>query len=142
VDETEDGRLFIAMAFCEGETLKKKIERGPLPLPEALSIAAQIASGLAAAHAKGVVHRDVKPANVIVTPDGRVKIVDFGIAKLADQSRLTREGTAVGTAAYMSPEQIRGDAVDARADVWALGVLLYEMVSGVQPFAAETDHDR
>ncbi|MFL6200563.1 MAG: serine/threonine-protein kinase, partial [Thermoanaerobaculia bacterium] len=142
IDETDDGRLFIAMAFCEGETLKKKIERGPLPLAETLSIAAQIADGLGAAHSKGVVHRDVKPANVIVTPGGRVKIVDFGIAKLAGQSRLTREGTAVGTAAYMPPEQIRGDAVDARADVWALGVLLYEMVTGVQPFAAETDHDR
>jgi serine/threonine protein kinase/Tol biopolymer transport system component len=142
IDETDDGRLFIAMAFCEGETLKKKIERGPLPLFEALSIAAQTADGLAAAHAKGVVHRDVKPANVIITPSGRVKLVDFGIAKLADQSRLTREGTAVGTAAYMSPEQIRGDEIDARADVWALGVVFYEMVSGVSPFAAESDHDR
>jgi serine/threonine protein kinase len=142
IDETDDGRFFIAMAFCEGETVKKKIERGPLPLPEAVSIAAQIADGLAAAHTKGVIHRDVKPANVIVMPGGRVKIVDFGIAKLADQSRLTREGTAVGTAAYMSPEQIRGDEIDARVDVWALGVVLYEMVTGVSPFAAETDHDR
>ncbi len=142
IDETDDGRLFIAMAFCEGETLKKKIEHGPLPLPEAVSIAAQIADGLAAAHAKGVIHRDVKPANVIVTPGGRLKLVDFGIAKLADQSRLTREGTAVGTAAYMSPEQIRGDEIDARADIWALGVVLYEMVSGASPFAAESDHER
>jgi len=142
IDETDDGRLFIAMSFCEGETLKRKIERGPLPLAEALRLAAQIADGLAAAHAKGIVHRDVKPANVIVTPDGRVKIVDFGIAKLADQSRLTREGTAVGTAAYMAPEQIRGDAIDVQVDVWALGVVLYEMVTGLPPFAAETDHDR
>jgi len=142
IDETDDGRLFIAMSFCEGETLKHKVERGPLPLPEALRIAAQVADGLAAAHAKGIVHRDVKPANVIVTPEGRVKIVDFGIAKLADQSRLTREGTAVGTAGYMSPEQIRGEEIDARVDVWSLGVVLYEMVTGSPPFAAETDHDR
>jgi serine/threonine protein kinase/Tol biopolymer transport system component len=142
VDETEDGRLFIAMALCEGETLKRRIERGPLPLAEAVDVAAQIASGLAAAHAKGIVHRDVKPANVIVAPDGRVKIVDFGIAKLPDQSRLTRDGTAVGTAGYMAPEQIRGDAVDARTDVWALGIVLYEMVTGRSPFPAETDHDR
>jgi serine/threonine protein kinase/Tol biopolymer transport system component len=142
VDETEDGRLFIAMAFCEGETLKRKIERGPLPLPEAVRVAAQIASGLAAAHAKGIVHRDVKPANVIVSSDGRVKIVDFGIAKLADQSRLTRDGTAVGTAGYMAPEQIRGEEIDPRADLWALGVVLYEMVTGRTPFPGENDHER
>ncbi|MFL6235223.1 MAG: protein kinase domain-containing protein [Thermoanaerobaculia bacterium] len=142
VDETEDGRLFIAMAFCEGETLKRKIERGPLPLPESVRVAAQIASGLAAAHAKGIVHRDVKPANVIVGPDGRVKIVDFGIAKLADQSRLTRDGTAVGTAGYMAPEQIRGEEIDPRTDLWALGVVLYEMVTGRTPFPGDNDHER
>ncbi|HEX4964995.1 MAG TPA: protein kinase [Thermoanaerobaculia bacterium] len=142
VDETDDGRLFIAMALCEGETLKRRIERGELPLAEAVDVAAQIAAGLAAAHAKGIVHRDVKPANVIVAPDGRVKIVDFGIAKLPDQSRLTRDGTAVGTAGYMAPEQIRGDTIDARTDVWALGVVLYEMVTARSPFPAETDHDR
>ena len=142
VDETEDEKLFIAMAFCEGQTLKQKIERGPLPLLEAIHVAAQISAGLAAAHAKGIVHRDVKPANVIVSPDGRVKIVDFGIAKLADQSRLTREGTAVGTAGYMAPEQIRGEPFDARVDVWALGVVLYEMITGRLAFSGNTDQDR
>jgi eukaryotic-like serine/threonine-protein kinase len=142
IDETDDGRLFIAMAFCEGETLKRKVERGALPVAEAIRTGAQIAAGLAAAHLKGIVHRDVKPANVIVAPDGRVKIVDFGIAKLADQSRLTRDGTAVGTAGYMAPEQIRGEEVDPRTDVWALGVVLYEMVTGRTPFPGDNDHDR
>jgi eukaryotic-like serine/threonine-protein kinase len=142
IDEAEDERLFIAMSFCEGETLKRKIERGALPLLDAVHFGAQIAAGLAAAHAKGIVHRDVKPANVIVSPDGRVKIVDFGIAKLADQSRLTRDGTAVGTAGYMAPEQIRGEPFDVRVDIWALGVVLYEMITGRLAFSGHTDQER
>ena len=142
IDETEEGRLFIAMAFCEGETLKARIERGPLPVAEAAGLAAQIAAGLAAAHEKGIVHRDIKPANVIVMPGDRVKIVDFGIAQLADETRLTRAGTAVGTAAYMSPEQLRGDPIDARTDVWSLGVLLYEALTGRLPFSGEDDQER
>ena len=133
-DETEDGRLFIAMAFCEGESLKRKIERGPLPLPQALAIAAQVAAGLAAAHDKGVVHRDVKPGNVMVAEDGRVKIVDFGIARLADETRLTRTGDVMGTTAYISPEQFLSAETDHRTDLWSLGVVLYEMLTGRLPW--------
>jgi serine/threonine protein kinase/Tol biopolymer transport system component len=142
IDETDEGRLFIAMSFCEGETLKARIERGPLPVTQAAGLAAQIAAGLSAAHERGIVHRDVKPANVIVMPGDRVKIVDFGIAQLADESRLTRAGTAVGTASYMSPEQLRGDPIDARTDVWSLGVLLYEALTGRLPFPGEDDQER
>ncbi|HEV2845174.1 MAG TPA: protein kinase, partial [Thermoanaerobaculia bacterium] len=134
IGETEDGALFLAMAFCEGETLARRLGGGPLPIAEAVEIAGQIAAGLARAHERGIVHRDIKPANVILTRDGTVKIVDFGIARSADQSRITRAGTAMGTASYMSPEQFRGDAADARTDIWALGVVLYEMVTGRLPF--------
>jgi serine/threonine protein kinase/Tol biopolymer transport system component len=134
IDETGDGALFIAMAFCEGGTLRDRLDRGPLPVAETIGIAAQIAAGLGSAHERGIVHRDVKPANVMLTPGGLVKLVDFGIAKLADQSRLTRAGTALGTAAYMSPEQFRGETADPRTDVWSLGVVIYEMLTGRPPF--------
>jgi serine/threonine-protein kinase len=137
--ETEDGGLFIAMAFCPGETLKERIARGPLPFEEALLIALQIAEGLASAHSHGIVHRDIKPGNVMVGEDGTVKLVDFGLAKLAGDSDLTRTGTVVGTAAYMSPEQVMGDPIDHRTDLWSLGVLLYEMVTGKRPFRGERD---
>lgn len=133
VDEA-DGRLFIAMACCEGETLKEKIARGPLPVEEAVDLARQMASGLAEAHAHGIVHRDLKPANVIVSPEGQARIVDFGIAKLTGVTQLTRPGAMMGTMAYMSPEQIRGNEVDHRTDIWALGVVLYEMLAGIRPF--------
>jgi len=139
VNETDDNRTYIAMAFCDGETVKEKISRGPLGLEEALDIAIQIGEGLARAHKEGIVHRDIKPANAILTKDGTVKIVDFGLAKLSGSTQLTKTGTTMGTAAYMSPEQIRGEEVDHRTDIWALGVMLYEMVTGEPPFKGENE---
>jgi formylglycine-generating enzyme required for sulfatase activity/dienelactone hydrolase len=137
IDETSDGRVFIAMGFYEGETLKKRLQRGAMPVTEVVTVAAQIARGLAAAHEAGIVHRDVKPANVIVTTRGEVKIVDFGIAKLADHGDLTGTGLSLGTVAYMAPELHEG-RIDHRADLWALGVVIYEMLTGHLPFEAET----
>jgi serine/threonine protein kinase/tetratricopeptide (TPR) repeat protein len=134
IGESEDGQPFLAMALYPGEPLKARIAReGPLPLHEALAIARQIASGLAFAHAAGVVHRDLKPANIMVLPDGTVKILDFGLAKLLDVSQ-TSSAAALGTMPYVAPEQILGRPVDERADLWSLGVLLYEMLTGVVPF--------
>jgi serine/threonine protein kinase/cytochrome c-type biogenesis protein CcmH/NrfG len=138
VDETLEGQLYLAMAFYDGETLEERIFRGPLPSAEAIGIALQVASGLARAHESGIIHRDIKPANIIITPRGEAKIVDFGLAKLAGQVGLTRNGASMGTPTYMSPEQAEGQGVDARTDVWSLGVVLYEMVTGKKPF--EGDH--
>lgn len=135
--ETEEGRRFIAMAYYEGETLKRKIERGPLPIEDALGYAEQIADALSRAHEAGIVHRDVKPANVMITESGEVKLVDFGLAQVADQTRLTDPGQRVGTVAYMSPEQVEGETVDERTDIWALGVVLYEMLAATRPFRGE-----
>jgi serine/threonine protein kinase/tetratricopeptide (TPR) repeat protein len=138
IGETADGQPFIAMACYEGETLKERLRRGPLPAAEAVAVAVQIARGLAAAHAHGIVHRDVKPGNVMLVADGSVKLLDFGLAKVADVS-LTRPGQTPGTVAYMSPEQARGDPLDHRTDLWSLGVLLYEMLTGVRPFRGGND---
>ncbi|MEE9168121.1 MAG: protein kinase [bacterium] len=137
IDETEDGQMFIAMACYEGESLKDRIERGPLPLDECIDIAIQAAQGLAKAHSKKIIHRDIKPANILLTEDGQIKIVDFGLAKLAGRTMLTKEGATLGTVAYMSPEQAQGEQVDHRTDIWALGAVLYEMVTGRQPFAGD-----
>lgn len=131
--------MFIVMEYLEGETLKKKLERGPLRIDEALDIALQIARGLAKAHEHRIIHRDVKPANVMITHDGVAKIVDFGVAKLVGQARVTKTGSTIGTVAYMSPEQVRSLDTDERSDLWSLGVMLYELLTGELPFKA--DHE-
>ena len=136
VGEDANRRAFIAMAYYPGETLRDRIAKGALPLTDALRIAAQIASALDAAHSAGIVHRDVKPANVLFDADGAVKLADFGAAMLMTGSMSTKDEVTIGTIAYMSPEQARGEPVDNRTDLWALGVLLYEMLAGVRPFTA------
>jgi eukaryotic-like serine/threonine-protein kinase len=134
VGTTEDGCLFLAMPLYEGETLRARMTReGPMLAHDALNTARQIADGLRAAHAAGIVHRDLKPGNVMVLADGTVRILDFGLAKARDQS-VTETGGVFGTVSYMSPQQIRGEKVDERADLWALGIVLYEMLTGMKPF--------
>jgi len=135
VEETENGRLFIVMPYYEGGTLKSAIARGPLPVTDAIGYAAQVADGLAHAHAAGVIHRDIKPANLMFAGDGSLKILDFGIAKIAGE-KLTRTGLVLGTLAYMSPEQAAGGTLDHRTDLWALGVVFHEMLTGQPPFSA------
>jgi TolB-like protein/predicted Ser/Thr protein kinase len=138
-DETEE-KTFISMAYIEGQSLKKKIEQGPLELAEAIRIAIQTAEGLQEAHKKGVVHRDIKSANIMVDERGQAKIMDFGLARMSGGTLLTQEGMAMGTIAYMSPEQARGEEVDRRSDIWSFGVVLYEMFSGQLPFKG--DHEQ
>jgi serine/threonine protein kinase/tetratricopeptide (TPR) repeat protein len=135
VDETDDGRSFICMAYYPGETLKEKIERGPLDIDEAVKNTLQIGNGLRRAHEAGIVHRDIKPANLLVTEEGVLKIVDFGLAKLTSDAHSSKSGRMAGTAAYMSPEQVQGLKTDQRTDLFSLGVVLYEMLGGVRPFA-------
>lgn len=140
IDETDEGQLFIAMACYEGETLKHRLDRGVLAMADAVDVISQVASGLAVTHERGLIHRDIKPANVFLThvgptTPGRVKLLDFGLAKTVDDmAGLTQTGAAVGTPAYMSPEQTRGDRLDARTDLWSLGVLLFELLTGELPF--------
>ncbi|HYX21183.1 MAG TPA: serine/threonine-protein kinase, partial [Thermoanaerobaculia bacterium] len=145
----------LVLELVGGETLAERIARGPVPVDEALAIARQIADALEAAHEKGVVHRDLKPANVKVTPEGKVKVLDFGLAKALSgdasspdlthsptiTAQATQAGVVIGTASYMSPEQARGKAVDKRADIWAFGVVVYEMLTGHKAFEGETVSD-
>ncbi len=134
VDEV-DGQTFIAMAYLDGQELSQEIESGPLKVERLLELTEQVARGLQEAHGKGVVHRDIKPANIMVTVQGQAVLMDFGLAQLAHGgSKLTKEGTSLGTSAYMSPEQTSGEKLDLRTDVWALGVVLYEMATGQVPF--------
>src|SRR5437764_13131989 len=149
--EDVGGVRSLVLELVEGETLAERLRRGPVPLQEALAIAQQIADALESAHEKGIIHRDLKPANIKITPDGAVKVLDFGLAKaLADEVETadysnsptlsmaaTRQGVILGTAAYMSPEQAKGKSADRRADIWAFGVVLYEMLTAKQLFTGE-----
>ena len=153
--EIADGTRFLVMELVEGETLAERLARGPLTFEEAVSLFGQIAEAIEAAHRKGVVHRDLKPANIKITPEGKIKVLDFGLAKafeadptdqVSSQSPPaaytgTRAGMILGTAAYMSPEQARGKSIDKRTDVWSFGVCLYEALSGKKPFRGETATD-
>jgi len=136
IDEADD-RTFIAMAYIEGQNVKDKIESGPLKLDEALDIAIQVAEGLREAHDKGIVHQDIKSSNILLTSKGQAKIMDFGLAKLSKGKLAGPRDMVVGTAAYMSPEQAHGEAVDQRTDIWSLGAVLYEMISGQLPFKGD-----
>src|SRR5262245_2764123 len=146
--EEADGVRALVLELVEGETLADHLARGPIPLDQALQIGSQIAEALCAAHEKGIVHRDLKPSNIKVTGHGRVKVLDFGLATVAADSetaardetvaQLTKPGMIMGTDAYMSPEQVRGQTADRRTDIWALGVVLYEMATGRKPFVAAT----
>jgi len=140
VDESA-GEMFLTMAFIEGRSLKERIAEGPLPLIEVLGIAVQTAEGLKAAHEKGVVHRDIKPANIMLNREGQVRITDFGLASVEGGADLTRPQTVLGTAAYMSPEQIRCEKTDGRADIWSFGCTLFEMTTGRRPFEGEHAQD-
>jgi serine/threonine protein kinase/Flp pilus assembly protein TadD len=138
--EEANGQTFIAMAYIEGQSLKEIISAGPMGIDRAVNIAIQIAEGLQEAHKKGVIHRDIKPANIMLTEKGLARIMDFGLAKLSWGVDLTKTATVMGTVAYMSPEQAKGDTVDSRTDIWSFGAMLYEMLIGERPFKSQHNH--
>jgi serine/threonine protein kinase/Flp pilus assembly protein TadD len=139
IDESDDGQMFIVMDYYKGQTIKEKLESGKIDLDTAIDYTIQIAQGLQEAHQRGIIHRDIKPANIIVTNKGEAKTLDFGLAKFRGQTKITKTGSTLGTVAYMSPEQAKGDEVDQRTDIWSLGVMLYEMVTGELPFKGDYD---
>ena len=137
IDKTDDDRLFIAMAYYEGETLKKKLDQGHLKIDEVIDYSIQITNGLERAHEAGITHRDIKPANIMITNRGEVKILDFGLAKTLNDPSVTKAGTTMGTASYMSPEQASGKEVNHQTDIWSLGVVMYQMITGELPFKGD-----
>ena len=139
IDETDDGQLFICMDCYEGETLKEKIKSGLLKIDEAVEISIQVSQGLSAAHEKGIIHRDIKPANIFITDRNEVKILDFGLAKSSAYTKITRTDSTKGTIAYISPEQAQGKEATHQSDIWSLGVVMYEMLTGRLPFEGDVD---
>jgi len=139
IDEADE-QTFISMEYIKGQSLKDKLESSPLTIDEAKDIALQVAAGLEKAHKKGIVHRDIKPANIVINDEGQAKITDFGLAKLSWGVDLTKTSTIMGTVAYMSPEQAKGEEVDHRTDIWSLGAMLYEMLTGERPFEKDQEH--
>ena len=141
IDETSDGRVFISMAYYSGETLRDKISKGEIPVDDVINISIQIAEGLSKAHRKGIIHKDVKPANIIIDDENIVKIIDFGLAKLLSANNQIMLSSTMGTLSYMSPEEIKGHMIDFRTDVWSLGILMYEMLTGMRPFDGDYDQE-
>ena len=137
ISETPEGNLYVVMGYYEGETLQSGIHRGQFPINEVIDVARQVAHGLSKAHERNIIHRDIKPGNIFITSDGTVKIIDFGLAKGSFGLTVTKSGTSVGTVAYMSPEQMRGQEVTPATDLWSLGVTLYEMLTGTLPFRGD-----